>query len=175
MNESFFVSDSGTLTQPSEVAGWGADVPEQPRMGYEQRLCDKCGNPWGPTRCTQTGCNSIEFTVSYVEPIPLGRRLADLVRPKKAARATDAHRKALLNLQASAAALLVDLRVLDQQLRDAVRADVDELLPAQGVLHTALSISGDASPDRVAGLSLALIAFGASLNRAISHLEANPK
>jgi hypothetical protein len=64
-----------------------------------------------------------------------------------------------------------DVSVLDSQLREAVRADVEELQYAQAVVNLALSISGDASSDRIPGLSLALTAFAAALSRTIENLK----
>lgn len=171
----FFVTESGKVAQPSDVAGWGTDVPPQPRMGRVERTCDRCGREWGPTRCTDPQCNSIMFTDTVVPAVPVMTRVMDRIKPKKTLHATASQIKALRNLQASATALLVDLRVLDVQLRDAVRADVDELREAQGLMNLSLSITGDASPDRIAHLSLSLTAFAASLSRAIANLEAVPK
>lgn len=173
---SFFVDTSKGTVQPPSVAGWDAEVPTQPRMGRVERTCDRCGREWGPTRCSDPICSSIEFTDRVIQPIPVMTRLAELVRPKKKLHATPSQVKALRGLQTAATALLVELRVVDEQLREAVRDnDVQELRGAQATVNLALSITGDASPDRTAHLSLALVAFAASLSREIGNLEANPK
>jgi hypothetical protein len=160
---------------PPEVQGWGTDTPPAPRMGYAQQTCDRCAGAWGPTRCSNAGCNSTEFTTTIIQPVPVLRGIMDRFRPKKTLHATAPQIKALRNLQASATALLAEIRALDVQLREAVVKDVDELQPSQGVVHQALSIEGDASWDRIPGLSLSLTAFAASLSRAIDHIEVPAK
>jgi hypothetical protein len=168
------------FVQPSEVAGWGVDVQTEPRLGRVERRCAKCAGEWQMDR-GECSCGSHELVEKYIEPTlfergPFGAIRALVIPAKpKAPRATAAQIKALHSLQASATALLVDLRVLDVQLRDAVVNDVDELREAQALMNLSLSITGDASPDRIAHLSLSLTAFAAFLARAIDNLEGSAK
>jgi hypothetical protein len=142
-------------------------------LGHWVRTCDSCGKGWGPERCSDSHCSSIEFTDTYHEPKPMLSGLVALVTPKAKPkpRASAAQVASLRALQAATTRLLADLRSTDAELITAVRSDVSELIPAQAAVATALSITGDASPGRAAHLSLALAAFSATLGRAITTLE----
>jgi hypothetical protein len=161
---SVFIVDSST---PEAAA---------PSLGYWERKCDACHKAWGPTRCSDSACSSTEFTDTYHKPKPILSGLAALVlpKPKPKPRADAATVSALRGLQGTAMGMLAELHALEAQLRAAVIADVQELAVAQAVVHQALSIEGDASWERVAGLSLALRAFAAALSRAIEHTEETP-
>jgi hypothetical protein len=144
-------------------------------LGFVERTCSACGREWIMTQA-ECSCGSHELTERIHEPTLIERvggaiRAVAIPAKPKAPRASAAQVASLRTLQASTTALLVEIRVLDVQLRDAVVKDVDELQPAQGVVHQALSIEGDASWDRIPGLSLSLTAFAAALTRAIQHLE----
>jgi hypothetical protein len=170
---SFFVGSDG-------VAAWASDTALQgePRLGHEVRSCDVCGSDWGPTRCTSAGCTSMEFTTRYVEPVPIGARVMDRLRPQaKPKRATAAQAQALRGVRGSIAQLSDELTHLDDVLRRAVRDDgIEELQAAQAIANLAVSINGDASFARIAGLSLSLRATHAALNDAIKNLvEDTPK
>jgi hypothetical protein len=160
---------------PPEVAGWAssdAAVQPGPRLGHEVRSCGLCRSDWGPTRCTTADCASNVFTVSFVEPVPLHTRVMDRLRPKPTPPlANAAQRRALRDFQGSVTRFADELAQVDELLRGAVRAGVEELIPAQGLLNTARSITGDASPDRIAGLSLALRALSNALTPTIQRLD----
>jgi hypothetical protein len=160
---------------PPEV-GWDTEggQPEQPRLGRIERTCDSCGRDWGPTRCSDPQCNSDMFTDRVVQPIPFHTRVMERLRPKpKAPLATAAQTSALRGFRASVEQFSAELTHMDEMLRSAVRDDdVEELQAAQGLVHAALSITGDASRDRIPGLSLSLRAFHDALNDVIQRLEA---
>jgi hypothetical protein len=163
MGESFFVDPaSGTATTITDEPGWG----------YEKRSCDVCGSDWGPTGCSKTGCTSVAFTTSYIPPVPFMTRIQEKLAPKPAPpRATPAQVESLRALQAAVTALIADLQRSDQELIEAVRADVEELQWPQALVHRALSITGDVSTRNIDGLSLSLEALATYLTIAIKTIE----
>jgi hypothetical protein len=170
MAESFFVDSQGSVTtSPS---------PTPPQLGHYRRSCSACDREWhlGQAACP---CGSHELTERYIEGTLL-ERVGDAikavtapVRPKPP-RASAAQVARLRAVQAAVVALLEDLRSLDGELIAAVRADVLELIPAQGHINQALSITGDRSVQRIPGLSLGLESLADFLGSAIHNLE-DPK
>ena len=163
MGESFFVDPaSGTATT----------ITDEPRWGYEKRSCDACGSDWGPTGCSKGGCTSVVFTTRYIEPIPFFSGLREKFVPKKAPpRATPAQVESLRAIQVAVTALIAELRRSDQELIEAVRADVEELQWAQALVHRAVSIHGDLSSQNIDGVSLGLPALATYLSMAIKTIE----
>lgn len=177
MNDrSFFVSESGRVTQPEEVRGWESEGVA-PRWGYDERTCDACASAWGQFGCTRAGCTSISFTTRYVEPIPFFTGLRAKFVPKaKPPRATPAQLAAARAIGATVTNLLADLRSLDGQLRAAVVDGVVELQPLQGLLNRALARSGDRGLASVDGCSLSLESVAAYVDIYIKQIEDdNPK
>ena len=144
-------------------------------LGFVERSCSKCGRQWRMER-GECECGSHELVERFHEP-SLVERVGGAIRAvvipaqPKAPRANAAQVASLRALQAAVVQLLADIHAVDASLTSAVRGDVEELIPAQAAVNTALSITGDASPDRAAHLSLALRAFAATLERAIDHIE----
>jgi hypothetical protein len=94
----------------------------------------------------------------------------------KAKRASATQAKALREFQGSIEHFSDELAHLDDVLRRAVRDEgIEELQPAQAIVNLAVSISGDSSFARIAGLSLTLRATHAALSDAIKNLEDTPK
>jgi hypothetical protein len=158
----FIATDgSGTAITATEVA-WG----------HTERRCEACGKSWGPSRCSDSGCTSMSFTDTYRPP--LFARIQEKLTPKKAVpRASAEQKAAVLAAAATVTNLLNELRALDGQLREAVNADVAELLPLQGLLNRALSHYGDRSLANVDGISLGLESFVAFANIFIKQIEDN--
>jgi hypothetical protein len=177
-DRSFFVSESGRVTQPPEVAGWESDdgtTPTAPAWGYDKRSCAVCGSDWGLTGCSKSGCASVEFITTVIPPVPFTTRVMDKLRPKKAAaRASAAQVEHICALRAGVTALLADLRALDAELRDAVVDGVVELQPLQGLLNRALARYGDRGLASVDGCSLSLESFVAYLDIYVKQIGDTP-
>jgi hypothetical protein len=164
--ESFFVGSSGESTT----------TVDEPRWGYEKRSCLKCGSEWGREGCTKSGCTSVEFSTTIVPPIPFMTRIQEKLAPKhKPPRASVEQMNRLRGLQAAVTALVTELRRSDQELREAVIGEVEELQWAQALVHRAVSISGDLSTQNIDGVSLGLPALATYLSMAIKTIEDNPK
>jgi hypothetical protein len=153
---------------------------EEQRLGHVETTCAACGREWLMNRGECASCGGHELIQRYVEGTLLervGGRIMAVVVPAKPAspRASAALVGRLTAVQASIVALLDDLRSLDVQLREAVRADCEALQPAQALVNTALSISGDRSVQRIPGMTLSLESFGASLGTAINNLSIEDK
>jgi hypothetical protein len=171
MGESFFIDSHGVSTSPSVAT---------PELGRFERTCSACGREWLPMQAACT-CGSHELTERYHEGTVferVGGVIRALVVPAKtkAPSATSAQKAAVRGVRDSMSQLLADLKLLDVQLREAVVANVEELEPAHGLVHSALSISGDRSTRRIPGLSLSLESLHAALTTTIENLdEETPK
>lgn len=161
--ESFFVDPA---------AGAATATWTEPTWGYEQRTCDACGSEWGQTGCSRAGCTSVVFTTTVIPPVPFMRRVQEKLAPKaKPPRASRAQVESLRAIQAAVTALAAALRRSDQELIEAVRADVEELQWAQALVHRSVSIQGDLSTRNIEGLSLGLPALATYLSMAIKNIE----
>lgn len=162
-DKTFFVSEDGS----------SASTATEPRWGYTERRCADCGKSWGPTRCSNPTCNSMGFTDTYREPIPFMTGIREKIAPKaKPPRATGAQVERLRARRAQAQDLLDSLRIDEDELIAAVRAGVEELIPAQGYVHRSLAIIGsDRSPRNIDGLGLGLESLADFLGAEIKTLE----
>lgn len=165
MPNEFFVDPTGT----GEVA---------PSFGHTWRSCARCSSPWGPARCSDASCTSVEFRDRYVGPTPFLTGIKEKlgIKPTEAPRATPEQLAALEHLRNSAQDLLAEMVRVDELLRDAVRGDVQSLIPAQGILARASGMIGDANIEHVDGLTLRVRALALVLEEAIAiiHTE-HPK
>lgn len=165
-DRSFFVAEDGSSSTTDTA----------PRLGYVARTCFDCHSEWtlGQSDCPK--CHSTAFTEEYVPAIPFTTRVAERLKPKKPVpRATPAQLAAVRAIGATVINLLADLRSLDQELIEAVRADVEELQWPQALVHRAVSITGDVSTRNIDGLSLSLEALATYLTIAIKTIEDKPK
>ena len=149
-------------------------------LGFVERSCDACGREWIMTQAECKG-GSHGLTERYHEP-GMFERMGDAIRavvaPAKPAapRATSEQVTAVRDLRDSIERLAGDITHLDDLLRRAVRdGGIEELQPAQAMTALAVSVSGDASPGRIIGLTLGLRAYHDELTRFVHDLEENPK
>jgi hypothetical protein len=163
--------------RPPAISGWETDDDAPPSLGYERSVCNVCGSPWGPTRCSADGCASDEFTTTYVQPVPLRTRVMGLLKKPKPAppRATAEQLGTLRALLELTELELEAIHAAVGGLAVAVRDGVEELGFVQGLVHRTVSIDGDAPLSQCDGLSLSLRAFRGGLTMAIQGLEDNPK
>jgi hypothetical protein len=152
---------------------------EEQRLGHVETTCSACGREWLMNQGECASCGGHELIQRYIVGSlveRVGGAIKAVVLPAKPRppRASAAQVARLRAVQAAMVALLADLRSLDGELIAAVRADVEELVPAQGLVHSALSITGDRSVHRVAGVSLGLESLAATLGTAINNLEETP-
>jgi hypothetical protein len=149
-------------------------------MGFVERSCSQCGREWTMTQAECT-CGSHELTERFHEPTLLervGGAIKAVVAPAKpeAPRATSEQVTAVRDLRDSIERLAGDITHVDDLLRRAVRdGGIEELQPAQAMTALAVSVSGDASPGRIIGLTLGLRAYHDQLTRFVHDLEENPK
>jgi len=147
-----------------------------PTLGHVETTCAACGREWPMNQGECASCGGHELIQRVIDGT-LFERVAGQIKAvviparPKAPRASAAQLARLRAVQASMVALLADLRSLDGELIAAVRGDVEELLPAQALVNTALSITGDRSVQRVAGVSLGLESLAATMGTAIANLE----